>query len=327
MKTRQGQKRQILIAGCGAIGSVFACLLRESGHDVSILARPRLVEAVRRSGLVVEGIWGEHRAGGIEATSDASDLGGAYDGVLLTCKSFDTTALLGAIGDRAGSRGVAVSLQNGLGNFERVAEVYGAERTLAGRVIFGAEISQPGRTRVTVEAEPVLLGSVVATGSQAAEWAMVFDRAGIACRATDDILAALWGKVLYNAALNPLGALLGLSYGELADSEERREVMNAVIDEAFAVACAEGVALSWPDAGAYRQAFYQRLVPATAGHRSSMLQDLERGHETEIEAICGEVCRRGRLYGIDTPLNRLLTLLVRQRSQMAGRERGESHDC
>ncbi len=313
----QGEKRSILVAGCGAIGSVFACLLAEAGHRVCVLGRRPLVAAASSSGLRVSGIWGEHRSTPLDGACEAAAVSGNFDAVLVTCKSYDTESLLAELGDRAVPGGVAVSLQNGLGNLERLEAVYGPERVLGGRVIFGAEVIEPGHARVTVEAEPVLLGSRHGRSELAAEWASVVDRAGIACRPTGDIEAALWGKVLYNAALNPLGALLGVPYGELARDADRRWVMDRVIEEAYAVARAEGVALPWKDAGEYRRIFYDRLVPATAGHRSSMLQDLQRGRTTEIDAICGEVCRRGAARGVDTPLNRLLSILVRERS--AGR--------
>src|SRR5262249_53879596 len=127
---------------------------------------------------------------------------------------------------------------------------------------------------------------------------------------TDRLAALLWAKVFYNAALNPLGALLGLHYGALPESAHSRALMDGVIDEAFDVARAEGVSLPWSSAGGYRDEFYGRLVPATYDHRSSMLQDLERGRRTEIDAINGAVWRRGAEHGIKTPVNAALTQLI-----------------
>jgi len=91
--------------------------------------------------------------------------------------------------------------------------------------------------------------------------------------------------------------------------------MDAAIEEAFAVATTEGVELPWPSADAYRKEFYERLVPITFDHRSSMLQDLERGRQTEIDAINGAVWRRARTHGIVAPVNEVLTRLVRLRAQ------------
>jgi 2-dehydropantoate 2-reductase len=99
-------------------------------------------------------------------------------------------------------------------------------------------------------------------------------------------------------------------YGALPEKDESRTVMDAAIDEAFAVARAEGVDLPWGDAAAYREEFYGRLVPSTYHHRSSMLQDIERGRRTEVDAINGEVWRRGALHGIRTPTNETLTRLI-----------------
>jgi 2-dehydropantoate 2-reductase len=215
-----------------------------------------------------------------------------------------------------------VSLQNGLGNLEAAAEAVGPSRVLGGRVIFGAELVEPGRVRVTVYADPVLIGSPDAadTARQAAavRWAAHLAAAGVPAEPTTAIVAELWAKVLYSAALNPLGALLGVPYGALAEDPDTRAIMDAVIDEAFAVAAAEGVSLRWPDAGTYRREFYGRLVPATAGHRSSMLQDLEGGRPTEIDAINGWVATRAALHGVGASTNALLVRLVRARARRRG---------
>src|SRR5262249_27971551 len=159
--------------------------------------------------------------------------------------------------------------------------------------------------------DPVLIGawndaSPAASTPAARWWAEQFAAAGIPAAECDDIGAALWGKVLYNAALNPLGALLGVNYGALAAQAHTRAITDMVIEEAFDVACADGARLPWKSAAEYRALFYDRLVPSTFHHRSSMLQDLERGRCTEVDAINGEVWRRGASHGIVTPANQVL---------------------
>ncbi len=165
-------------------------------------------------------------------------------------------------------------------------------------------------------ADPVLVGSPDASDSarqaKAATWAGRLREAGIPAEATPTLIAELWAKVLYNGALNPLGALLGADHGDLADDPDTRVVMDAVIDETFAVAHSDAI-LPWVDAAAYN--LYSQLVPSTAGHRSSMLQDIERGRPTEIDAINGEVAARGAARGIPTPVNATLTRLVRARAR------------
>jgi 2-dehydropantoate 2-reductase len=317
---------RVLVAGAGALGSVFGGFLRAAGHEVTLLGRVAHLEAIRTSGLHIEGLWGEHHATGLHLASDVSRLSGAFDAILITVKSFDTGAVAAATAPLLAREGVMICLQNGLGNGEAIAEIVGARRVLAGRVIFGAEVAAPGRVRVTVYADPVLVGAWD-TGdpwllAQAHVWADQFAAAGVPATYCDDVRAALWGKVLYNAALNPLGALLGVHYGALAENAETRAIMDAVIEEAFTVAVADGVALPWATAAEYRTVFYGHLVPATYHHRSSMLQDLERGRRTEIDAINGAVWKRGAAHGIVTPANELLTRLVHAREAVgSGRAR------
>jgi 2-dehydropantoate 2-reductase len=315
----------VLVAGAGALGSVFGGLLAQSGARVTLLGRAPHVAEVRAHGLVVDGLFGSHRIGGLACATDVAELGGRYGTILLTVKSWDTRAMIGQVAPLLAEGGVVVCLQNGLGNLEAVADAVGPARVLGARVIFGAELSAPGHVRVTVIADPVLVGSPAAgdgaCDARAREWAARFDAAGIPSRYTDRLVPELWAKVLYNAALNPLGALLGVPYGWLPDDPDARATMDEVIDEAFAVARACGVALAWGTSMEYRQTFYGRLVPSTADHRSSMLQDLERGRPTEIEAINGYVVREGAARAVPTPANAVLTRLVRARVRRAARTR------
>jgi 2-dehydropantoate 2-reductase len=310
---------EILVAGAGALGSVVGGLLARAGWPVTLLGRRAHLEAIRARGLVVDGLFGTHRVEGLTCVTDAAALHGSYALVLLTVKAYDTAAMAAAVADRLAPGGFFVSMQNGLGNLEAAAAAAGQGRVLGARVIFGAEVVAPGHARVTVFADPVLVGSPepadAVRRAAAARVAAALAGAGVPAEATDAILPALWAKVLYSAALNPLGALLGMTYGELAARPGTRAVMDGVIDEAFAVARAERVALPWPDAAAYAEEFYGRLVPSTAGHRSSMLQDIERGRRTEIDAINGYVTARGAALGIPAPINATLTHLVRARSE------------
>ena len=303
------------------MGLVFGALLRRAGHAVTLLGRRAHIAAIRSGGLRVEGLWGDHRVTGFTLAGDASRITERFDAILMAVKAYDTEAMAQTVAPLLAPQGVMISLQNGLGNAELLARHAGPRPVLAARVIFGAEVQAPARVRVTVYADPVLIGSWPAGQGNDAPARMWADRcaaAGIPTAYCDDILPALWGKVLYNAALNPLGALLGVPYGALSETPHTRAIMDAVIDEAFAVAVAEGVALPWASAAEYRAVFYDRLVPSTSTHRSSMLQDLQRGRRTEIDAINGEVWKRGARHGIATPTNALLTRLVHAREAMRG---------
>lgn len=306
---------RVLIAGAGALGSVFGGFLRRAGLDVTLLGRAAHLDAIAQHGLTLDGIWGTHRVDGFALATDAAALRGPFDAVFVPVKSYQTGAMAEAIAPLLAASGVAISLQNGLGNVETLETAVGAERALGARVIFGAMLPAPGCARVTVFADPTAIGALAparypARDTAARRWAEIVDAAGIPAVATDRLAALLWAKVFYNAALNPLGALLRLHYGALPEHAESRALMDAIIDEAFAVARAEGVPLAWSNAAEYRGEFYGRLVPATADHRASMLQDLERGRRTEVDAINGAVWRRGAARGITTPVNETLTRLI-----------------
>ena len=313
----------ILVAGAGALGCVFGGFLHRAGHAVTLLGRAAQIDAIAGKGLWIEGLWGEHQLTGLQLATRTPDVSAPVDAVLITVKSYDTRAIATTVAPLLAPEGVAISLQNGLGNVETLSDVFGGQRVLAGRVIFGAEAIALGRVRVTVYADPVLIGAWrqdahSRLAAVARLWAERFAAAGIPSAYSDDIEAALWGKVFYNAALNPLGALLGVHYGALAEDPDTRAIMDVVIDEAFRVAVAEGVALPWASAATYRMMFYDRLVPSTYQHRSSMLQDLERGRLTEIDAINGAVWKRGAARGIVSPANELLTRLVHAREGLGG---------
>ena len=310
----------VLVAGAGAIGTVFGGLL-ERGCEVVYLGRPEFVDVARRHGLRIEGLFGNFSAHDVSAYSDASDLPGEFSVVLLTVKSYDTESMVRSIAPKLAPDGVLICLQNGLGNLECAAAILGARRVIGARVIFGAERLSTAHVRVTVNAAPVLVGSPDPADAMrqelATEWAARFAEVGIPSEPTKNLLGELWAKVFYNAALNPLGALLGVPYGYLADDADARAVMDRVIDEAFAVARASDIRLRWNDADAYRADFYGALVPSTAAHRSSMLQDLERGRPTEIDAINGWVARRGAELGVPVPVNTTLTHVIRARVRRA----------
>ncbi len=314
--------RRVLVAGAGAVGSVIGGMLAADGHRVTLLGRPAHLAAVASEGLVLEGLWGERRVPKLALATAVEELEGSYDAVLLTVKSFDTAATLAAVTGVVAPDGCVISMQNGLGNVEQVVEAVGPARALGARVIFGATLPCAGVARVTVCADPIALGAAVAgttaAEARAAQWVEWFVHAGIPTEPTATLHAHLWTKIFYNAALNPLGALFGQPYGALAADADARALMDAVIDECFAVADARGVVPLVATAHAYRDVFYGRLVPATAHHRSSMLQDLERGRRTEIEAINGCIWRYGREAGIPTPVNATMTRLIRFRERIVG---------
>ncbi|MCK9378050.1 MAG: 2-dehydropantoate 2-reductase [Syntrophobacterales bacterium] len=299
-----------LVMGAGALGSVFGGLLQQHGHTVAFIGRGAHFEQITTRGLALDGIWGEFQVGPVAPLSASA---AEFDVILLCVKSFDTQEACRRVRGLLAPRGLIVSVQNGLGNLEIIAREFGPARTIGARVIFGAQIIRPGLARVTVYAEPVLVGAMAPDFSHPSldRLAADLNAAGIPTLKVDNILTHLWGKVLYNCALNPLGAILGAPYGSLGDNLHTRELMRLIIEEIYRVAGARGVLLAPAEAAAYFKFFMEKLVPATAGHRPSMWQDLQAGRRTEIDALNGAICRYGQEVGMPTPYNDAISRLVR----------------
>jgi 2-dehydropantoate 2-reductase len=310
---------RILVAGCGGIGSVFGCLLREAGHQVTLLGRESHLKAIHTGGLRLDGIWGDHYADGFQLATQTTDLSSLYDLVLISVKAYDTESMARDICRVVDRDGLVVSLQNGLGNIETLAKTFGAERSLGANVLVGAMIPEAGRVTVTVQAAPVIIGPLEVSDCVMLErihyWIKAFQRANIPCAHTARILSYLWAKIFYNVPLNALGALLQVHYGVLGEVAELRQIMDRLVDEAFIVAKTNGVELLWNSVEKYRALFYGHLIPSTYNHQSSMLQDLQRGRRTEIDAINGAIWRYGDRLSVPTPFNEIMTRLIWERER------------
>src|SRR5262249_52006881 len=149
---------KILIAGAGAIGSVFGAMLHAAGHRVTLLGRRKHVEAIACDGLRITGLLGTHTVRGLKLADRPSQLDGRFDLILCTVKPYDTAAISNDIAERLSEHGAIVSMQNGLGNIEALASRFGLARVLGGRVIFGSELQRPGAAHVTVFADPLAIG-------------------------------------------------------------------------------------------------------------------------------------------------------------------------
>lgn len=309
-----------LILGAGALGTVFGAFLLRAGHPVDFLGRGSHFQRLLTAGIRIDGLWGEFSLGPVTTPGPHPE---PYDFILLCVKSFDTATACDQARHLLSPRGLIISLQNGLGNLEEISRVFGARRTVGGRVIFGARLPEPGRATVTVYAAPVLLGALSSEADQALlhRVARDLDLAGIPTRVVADIMPPLWEKVLYNCALNGLAALLEVPYGDLAADPDTREVMRHLLTEIYAVAQAMGIALTLPTAADYFQHFLTQLVPPTAAHRPSMWQDLQAGRRTEIEALNGAICRYGLKLGLPTPYNDAVTRLLRFRERQSASPR------
>ena len=290
----------VLIAGSGAMACLFGARL--SGHaDVTLLGTwPEGVAALQRHGVRLE-------AGGLETNhpvrvaSDPRDCRGARF-VLVLVKSWQTVRTAGMLADCLAPDGVALTLQNGLGNLEALQAALGAERAALGVTTAGATLLGPGQVRVGGSGP-----TFVARHPRLEPYLAVLRQAGFEVEVEDELSSILWGKLAVNAGINPLTALLRVENGALVEDRHARLVMGEAAREAAAVAAALGVRLPYLDAAAQAEA----VARHTAANRSSMLQDILRGAPTEIDAINGAVADAGERLEVPTTVNRTLWRLVR----------------
>jgi 2-dehydropantoate 2-reductase len=288
----------VAVVGAGAVGCYYGFLLARAGHAVTLIGRPALVEAVRADGLVLEG--SEKTASvPVRATVDGDGVAGA-DLVLVCVKSGDTEAAGAMIAAHLEPSATILSLQNGVDNAERLADVLG-RAVVPVAVYVATAMAGPGRVRHNGRGD-LILGASEASDRIAA----VLTEAGAPTTVSARALDALWGKLIMNCAYNALSALTQLPYGRLVQGEGVVAAMTDVVQECVAVAEAAGVSVA-PDIFDSVMA----LSTAMADQRSSTAQDLARGRPSEIDHLNGYVVRKGAALGIPTPANRMLHTLVK----------------
>ncbi len=299
------ERRTITIIGPGAVGCVLAAELTRAGAAVSLLDyRPARAAAITRDRITIEdgeSVWTVP----VPCEADAAALEPA-DLAIVLCKATGTSGAVAHALPCIGPRTAVLTLQNGLGNHEAISGLVAAERVLAGTIVMGATTLGIGRVRLSGKG-PIVLGSPAGNTALAQQAAALLGAYFSPVQHEADIEAALWRKVIVNAAVNPLTALTGLLNGELLDSPELRATLAALVTEAVAVATAAGIRPFEDDA----VTAVEQVCRITGRNRSSMLQDVAAGRPTEIEQICGEIARRGGELGVATPLLRAMVALVK----------------
>lgn len=304
---------KVAVLGPGALGCLLAALLREAGAEVSLVDyRPERVARLRLQGIQMRTLDGVHRV--IQVPIGLAPEVGPCALTIVTVKAYQTESAARALPELMSQRGMALTLQNGLGNLESLARTVGPGRLLAGVGLLGVTGQDEGRI-IYAGRGVIYIGAPAGSQVSGTEVAAVVDLlhgAGLECQPREDIEAVLWEKLVINVGINPLTALLRVPNGALLQLPEAWEVAVAAAAEAQAVARAAGLTLKGDPAARLRQ-----VCADTAANRSSMLQDILAGRLTEIEALNAQVATRGRALGLPTPVNDLLTLLLRAVAQSA----------
>lgn len=298
--------RRVAVLGVGAMACLFGSRLAKVAEVTLVGSWREQIEKIRARGLEVEELDGRLSRQPLDIMSDSA--AGPADLVLIWVKSGGTEEAAIRAREILAPGGLALTLQNGLGNLEVLADAVGVENTALGVTVQAATVVAPGRIRHAGEG-PTHLAATAATEERVGRVAGLFGEAGLETRVVADARRLVWGKLAVNAAINPLSALLGVPNGEVEADPRSRALLLRAAREVEAVARAQGIEPAFEDAG--EQA--RKVCRATAANRSSMLQDLSRGARTEIDVVSGAITEKARQYGVPAPVNEALWRLVRER--------------
>jgi 2-dehydropantoate 2-reductase len=289
---------RIAVMGAGGTGGYFGGLLARAGEDVTFIARGPHLDAIRARGLHVRSRLAGDFTVRPQATDDPRGLG-PVDLILFCVKSYSTAEAAEKIRPLVGPQTMVLSVQNGIDNNERIAEVVGPKPVLGAVAHVSSVIESPGVIAQTAGPGRIIFGELAGGVSPRVERLLdTLRRAGIVAEVHPNIRVALWEKFVFICGVSGMTALTRLPIGPILASQETRDMLRGTMAEVEAVARAEGVGVR----GYVDQAleFMKRLEPSMRG---SMYYDLAAGRRLELETLNGTVMGLGRARGIPTPLN------------------------
>ncbi len=304
----------ICVLGAGSLGCAIGGTLAAAGHDVCLVNRhAALVDAVNRDGLALLATHDAASARHVRCRAATRCAGlPAADLLIVLVKTFDTAQAIAGADSALGPHTLVLSLQNGLGAEDILAQAVGRQRLLVGRTFVGGELVGPGRVVATTAGKPTVIGALdPALGPPAPRvqaLAEAFAAAGLATTVSANIVGALWDKLLVNVATGALAGITRLPYGLLYQMDALRQTARAAVGEAIAVAQAAGVTLACTDAD---QPWLRAGSALPFDFKPSLLQSLEKGSVTEIDHINGAVVREGERLGVATPVNATLVACIK----------------
>jgi 2-dehydropantoate 2-reductase len=296
---------KVAIVGAGAMGSIFGVRFALAGHDVLMIDRdePR-VAAIGANGLSVEAPDGMLFARPTASTRIA-DIAQSDVAVVLV-DSGATIPVASGLSAHLPARAPVLTLQNGIGNVEALAEALGGERVIAGSTYNSAAVVEPGLVRHT-NIGATTIGTINGKASPALGLVEDLMRStNLPLVVSDAVIGDIWMKFVLNAAINPVCAITGLRPGEVARTDSALALMVRLLDEIIAVVDAAGVRLPTADPRAdVIDHAYERY------NKPSMLQHLEQGRRTEIDALNGALIQLANRHGLPCPFNEAVLLIVK----------------
>lgn len=302
----------IVVVGAGAMGSYFGGLLIHAGHQVTLVdVNPGQIDTINRRGLILETDDGCHE---LNATAGlAQDVTQVADLVVLFTKTLHTDAAMASIQHLLTPDTLVLSLQNGLGNAERIGKHHDRARIAVGTTLVPADLQGPGH----VVSHGPSSSRLMDADTQHPKWvdtlAELFNNAGLATELDPDIHSVIWSKVAFNAAMNATCAVTGATPGQIGQVGAAVELARTVVHETVQAGEAKGISLD--EAHIWQNV--EMAMRDHANHKPSMLQDIEQGRATEIDAINGAIVDAASQAGLDAPANRVLFQLVKLKESLA----------
>jgi len=294
---------RIAVIGAGALGLYYGAMLQRGGHELRFLLR-RDFEAITHAGLQVTSPNGDFHLARVQGFRDSAEMGDV-DLVLVGLKTFANHRLVELCAPLMQHPGtVVLTLQNGLGNEELLAEAFGRERVLGGIAFLCSNRGEPGTVHHLDQGRiriGELSGGLTPRLEQLAE---LFNASGVPCEAVDDLLKARWEKLVWNIPFNGLCALLQQPTGALLPRPEMRNEIAAIMHEVVAAGNAQRLSASIDG-----PAFVTRMLEVTDGmgdYRPSMMIDRLEGHPLELESIYRLPLRHAAQQGVAMPKTELL---------------------
>ncbi len=296
---------RIAVVGAGAMGSLFGGKLSAVAQVTLLDPWAEHVAAMQQGRLCIDELDGSEMSISVNATTDPSAVP-EVDLAIIFVKAHATGQASQWTSGFLASDGLALTLQNGVGNAETMAEVLGAGRVVAGVTSHGATLLGPGCVR-HAGVGPTHIAVRPEIADKLAGVASVFEQAGFEVHLSDDLDSLVWGKLIINVGINALTGILRVPNGQLVEIPAASELMARAVQEAVAVCQAKGISLPYDDPlGRVRE-----VARATATNRASMLQDVLRGVPTEIGVINEAIVREGKRLGVPTLVNEFIVTTIR----------------
>ena len=306
----------ILVIGAGGVGIGLATSVASQGAKISIYARGETAKAIKENGIKRCGLFTHYEIREIPVYESYDEIPKNHFDYIFICSKTtaneDIAENLNRNRDILKESTKIIIFQNGFGNDEHYLKHFTKKQVFSARVITGFTRPERHISEVTVYTEPVLLGSLQGENPDSLqEIADLITASGIKCEITTEVDKYLWAKMLYNCTLNPLGAILDVTYGQLTENPYTLDIMNSIIDEIFEVIKASPYETLWDTPDEYRDIFYSKLVPDTYNHYSSTHQDIKKKIPTEIDSLNGKVIQLGKLNNVNVKTNEFIYNLIK----------------